>query len=169
MYSRKDGISIPKNYNGIRFRNPPEPMPMKEHRPIYRQEVKTAHSPLYNREKAEADTPAFTDHNILPEDVYSENDIITNDYYESEADLNIENKENELCEIEEPDLQEKAVEVSKNDSSLLNSIKLPVSGILNSINREDALLLGLILLLSSEQNSDNSLILTFLALLLLKK
>ena len=85
MYSQKDGISIPKNYNGVRFRSSPDPMPMKEHRPVYRQEVKTAHSPLYNTDKSEAEATVFTESEELSEDIYIENDTAAQDYYETEA------------------------------------------------------------------------------------
>ena len=169
MYSRKDGISIPKNYNGVRFKNSPEPMVMKEHRPIYRQEVKSAHSPLYNTENTESESPAFRENFIPPEDIYVEKGTLTQDFYDPKASSDAENEEDGIHNSSEPETEDKVAEVSKCDSSLLSSLRLPVSGILNSINREDALLLGLIILMSSEQSDDNSLILTFLALLLLKK
>ena len=160
MYSRKDGISIPKNYNGVRFRSSDEPMPMKEHRPLYRQEVKTAHSPLYDIEKT--DIPPT----VSEESCFRTSDSpIENNY--SDSYLNDTANEAECDASENTSLN--GTENEAEYCSLLNSFKLPVSGILNLINREDALLLGLILLLASEQNSDNTLILTFLLLLLLNK
>jgi hypothetical protein len=57
-----------------------------------------------------------------------------------------------------------------NKSSPLSHLfsDLPIGNILSSINKEDLLLLGLILLMATEKNGANNDILTMLSLLLLK-
>lgn len=202
MYSRHSGINIPKNYNGVRFRNSPENTNMKEHRPIYRQEIKTAHSPLYDSTDMKAPTDeGLTEQNLLSENNDTEKAANTEmddeccsytdcEEYNDEEVYNddgwvIERSESDDCPKKNDcpigDLSstvfnsntEGAVTDTKKpikaENSLLNALKVPISDIFKSINREDALLLGLILLLSSEQKEDNSLILTFLALILLKR
>ena len=60
------------------------------------------------------------------------------------------------------------VECEKKTDTLL-PFSLPINEILNTVDKEELLLIGIILLIASEKNSDNNLILTLLSLLLLYK
>ena len=59
-------------------------------------------------------------------------------------------------------------ECDKNTDTLL-PFSLPIKEILNGIDKEELLLIGLILLIASEKDNDNNIILTLLSLLLLYK
>ena len=153
MYTRH--MSIPKNYNGVRFSREDDGIAVKEHRPAYRDGVKSSHSPLYRREETEekeSSPPEITD--TLPSVLQNEPVITETDGNDSEA---------EILPTE--------CEASRCDNGQCRSpspfSSIDIKRILDGINREDALLIGLILLIASEGNSDNNLILTALALLLL--
>ena len=149
MYTRP--FNIPKNYNGVRFNNAKDDIPVKEHRPSYENGVKTSHSPLFKQENN--DTPS---------------DVI--EISSSEADAQEESVKETLSEETKDILPQND---SNNEPYLEASeqkhFNLPIRELLNSINTEDALLICLILLIAAEKDRDNNSILTMLSLLLLKR
>jgi len=157
MYTRH--FSVPKNYNGIRFSNSTDDgIPVKEHRPKYDSGIKSSHSPLYKPENT--DTP--TDKSPVSADS------------ESPADENEPIKNEEVLEdIAEDDTLPLSTNSKDNDATASSTeskhFNLPIRELLNGINREDALLICLILLIAAENDKDNNSILTMLSLLLLKK
>ncbi len=151
MYTRH--FNIPKNYNGVRFNQSDDGIAVKEHRPIYDSSVKTSHSPLYSREPVsppEAEESVITD--TSPEESPPSEEI-------TEAPPT---EECVLCE----DSENLTAHTVADEQKRFN---LPIKELLNGINREDALLICLILLIAAENDKSNNSILTMLSLLLLKK
>ena len=155
MYTRHTSINIPKNYSGNRFKTAPDNIPVKEHRPVYNEGIKTAHSPAYNEEMMKV--PDISSEYIPP--------------YFDNADLNEElDSQDESIENTGKNEDEKTCEdTSYNATCALSSFSLPFRDILSHIDKEELLLIGIILLLASEKENDNSLMITLLSLLLLYK
>jgi hypothetical protein len=161
MYTRH--VNIPKNYNGVRFqqRQENDNIPVKEHRPSYNRGVKSSHSSLYNQkisapvdeiEQIADEEPIYDEPGL---DMTTENDTII----DAEPCHTYEDKGEKI----------KCCNLSNEPSSLSHLFSdLPIGNILSSINKEDLLLLGLILLMATEKNGANNDILTMLSLLLLK-
>jgi len=147
MYTRHTSINIPKNYSGNRFKQSEE-IPVKEHRPIYTDAIKTAHSPIYSEELSKA------------EDVIQVEDTIPTPVYEDAEPITEEELSSDIQPCEECDSEPK---------DLFSHLSLPIKEILKSIDKEELLLIGLILLISAEKDNDNNTILTLLSLLLLHK
>ena len=142
MYTRHIGLNIPKNYSGSRFSKSEDNLPVKEHRPSYTEAVRSAHSPSYSEEIARVtESPTEEISEPTSEIFYGEN----------------EDEEPSVC-----------TECDKNTDTLL-PFSLPIKEILNGIDKEELLLIGLILLIASEKDNDNNIILTLLSLLLLYK
>lgn len=159
MYTRH--VNIPKNYNGVRFqqRQENDNIPVKEHRPSYSGGIKSSHSPLYNQKIS---APVDEIEQIAEVEAYDE---------EPDAPVDSESYvEDEPCPACEGNNEEtKGCSLNSKPSSLSNLFSdLPIGNILSSINKEDLLLLGLILLMATEKNGSNNDILTMLSLLLLK-
>lgn len=151
MYTRH--FNIPKNYNGVRFNSPNDGITVKEHRPSYENGVKTSHSPLYKQENTDT-LPEETEEISSPPDI-EEYYTKTEESSDTEAVISSLNEDN--------DAEESSVE------SVSKHFNFPIKELINGINREDALLICLILLIAAEQDKDNNPILTMLSLLLLKK
>ena len=148
MYTRH--FNIPKNYNGVRFTQSDDGITVKEHRPNYDSGVKTSHSPLYNRKR--------------PDDGEKTEITDTSPVEIAENEECAEAEDTEKCVLCKDDIP------SENDiSAEQKRFNLPIKEILNSIDREDALLICLILLIAAENDKNNNSILTMLSLLLLKR
>ena len=142
MYTRHTSLNIPKNYSGNRFSKIMEEPTVKEHRPVYTDAVKTAHSPAYNEEITRAE------------------------------DIIIEKEEEEIIDSVAEEIEEQPESIRDTSSEMsqqASSFSLPINEILNGIDKEELLLLGLIILIAAEKNNDNNIILTLLSLLLLSK
>ena len=149
MYTRP--FNIPKNYNGVRFNNAKDDIPVKEHRPSYENGVKTSHSPLFKQENK--DTPSDVIE-ISSSETDAQEESVKETLSEETKDILPQNDSNN-----EPYLE----------ASEQKHFNLPIRELLNSINTEDALLICLILLIAAEKVRDNNSILTMLSLLLLKR
>ena len=149
MYTRH--FNIPKNYNGVRFNGADDGISVKEHRPKYDSSVKTSHSPLYTGEtqSTSQEQNVFTD--TSPEE------------FDIDAEEDCEASPSECILCEDNDGLTKAVEGEQ------RHFNLPIKEMLNGIDREDALLICLILLIAAENDKSNNSILTMLSLLLLKR
>ena len=149
MYTRP--FNIPKNYNGVRFTNAKDDIPVKEHRPSYENGVKTSHSPLFKQENSDTSSGVIE----IPS---------------SETDNKEEYTKETLSEETEDILpQDDTNNEPYLEASGQKHFNLPVRELMNSINTEDALLICLILLIAAEKDRDNNSILTMLSLLLLKR
>ena len=142
MYTRHTGINIPKNYSGSRFSKNEDTLPVKEHRPTYTEAVRSTHSPSYDEEISKIAEEADKE---IPEPI---------------SEVTYEEKEEKSLPT--------STEYEKKTDMLL-PFSLPIKEILNGIDKEELLLIGLILLIASEKDNDNNVILTLLSLLLLYK
>jgi hypothetical protein len=142
MYTRHTGINIPKNYSGSRFSKNEDTLPVKEHRPTYTEAVRSTHSPSYDEEISKIAEEADKE---IPEPI---------------SEVTYEEKEEKSLHT--------STEYEKKTDTLL-PFSLPIKEILNGIDKEELLLIGLILLIASEKDNDNNVILTLLSLLLLYK
>lgn len=142
MYTRHTGINIPKNYSGSRFSKNEDTLPVKEHRPTYTEAVRSTHSPSYDEEISKIAEEADKE---IPEPI---------------SEVTYEEKEEKSLPT--------STEYEKKTDTLL-PFSLPIKEILNGIDKEELLLIGLILLIASEKDNDNNVILTLLSLLLLYK
>ena len=142
MYTRHTGINIPKNYSGSRFSKNEDTLPVKEHRPTYTEAVRSTHSPSYDEEISKIAEEADKE---IPEPI---------------SEVTYEEKEGKSLPT--------STEYEKKTDTLL-PFSLPIKEILNGIDKEELLLIGLILLIASEKDNDNNVILTLLSLLLLYK
>lgn len=149
MYTRP--FNIPKNYNGVRFNNAKDDIPVKEHRPSYENGVKTSHSPLFKQENK--DTPSDVIE-ISSSETDAQEESVKETLSEETKDILPQNDSNNELYLE---------------ASEQKHFNLPIRELLNSINTEDALLICLILLIAAEKVRDNNSVLTMLSLLLLKR
>ncbi|MBQ9744856.1 MAG: hypothetical protein IJW19_07010 [Clostridia bacterium] len=191
MYTRH--LNIPKNYNGVRFSGRDDGIPVKEHRPVYTEGIKTSHSPLYKHNEEAASIPTgeensntlsdiSTDYTVVEEDdgaSYGANEKssgVTDDGA-NEKSNGVTNDEEYEVTSEELSNGNSVAEVSSNepltesdvsrDKSFSSFPALPIKELLDGIDTEELLLIGVILLIASEKNKDNNSILTMLSLLLL--
>ncbi|MBQ8392496.1 MAG: hypothetical protein IJX51_01875 [Clostridia bacterium] len=176
MYTRH--LNIPKNYNGVRFSGMDDGIPVKEHRPVYTEGIKTSHSPLYKHSEEAASVSTVEENSNAPLDISTDYTIV-----EEEDDVANEKSNGQINEeayevtSKEASTDDSVAEVSSNASvpetdisrdSLFSSFpSLPIKELLDGIDTEELLLIGVILLIASEKNKDNNSILTMLSLLLL--
>ena len=159
MYTRH--VNIPKNYNGVRFqRQSGEDIPVKEHRPSYNEGIKSSHSPLYNQKIANPVDEIELEplEGIVEEELNVEN--ITEENPDTKCDIS------DKCDNMVQEINEEETNKPLPASRLFS--ELPIGNILSSINKEELLILGLILLLATDKDGGNNDILTMLSLLLLK-
>lgn len=144
MYSRYSNISIPKNYGGSRFSNSNEP-PTKTHHGEIRGASRSAHSPSFASDKA-------------PEPL------------EPELEQELEAVEEEILEHEsepEPLSVSDACESPKKSEEGFGFDFSSIKSLLSKFDKDSLLILGLILLLMSDNSKANDDIVALLALLLL--
>lgn len=165
MYTRHMGISIPKNYSGVRFTPKDDGIKVKEHRPRYTQAVNNAHSPSFISKSEDIDTPPSVSEPEETDIIMDDIDEYDNNILPDESITTDTDKENNCtaCNISDNNTEKEGGRVSLSDHIL------PIGDILNSVEKDDLLLLGLIFLIAIENDKDNNILLMLLAILLLTK
>ena len=167
MFSKYSGISIPKNYSGSRFSNPSETS-MKTHSPKVNGAVKSGHSPTFATPK-----PEETNGIAMGEQTF---EVFSDDTAEEDI---FDNQPNEVDDEEFSPLSEKLDDVSikeqghdehseKKDSSFLNSFDFSsIKSFFSHFDKDGLIILGIILLLISDESQKNEDMIAILTLLLL--
>lgn len=149
MFTRYNGIEIPQNYSGSRFKNEAPPTETKTHKPSLAIGTKTSISPSFESAlRRQTSNETKYDDEIIDEFIEAN---------EPELDSGEDNSF-----FEEP---EQNIEIP--EKTLFNEFKPIVSQIIKSVDQEDLLLLSLVFLLMSEGNeSSGELIIPLLLLFL---
>ena len=147
MFTKYKGVQIPQNYSGSRFKVDELETEMKTHKP----------TPSYSSTKTSV-SPTF--HNAI-NNKYDEENQKTHEYvYENEDSEEYFDDENEAMYA--PQKEEKTnnedceneKENKKGIGAFIDELKPFFNKLTSSISNEDLLLLGLILLLASEDSDE---------------
>lgn len=141
MYSKYSGFSIPQNYSGSRFSPASEPQ-TKTHRGEVGGATRHAHS------------PTFVSQNAEPEELYDEQDFIAQ-----------ENPLNDIVEMLTPN-EPQEIFSEEDTASDVNNEPF-IEKLFRSLDKDQLLILALIILLMTDGDEKNNDIVFLLAILLL--
>ncbi len=170
MFTKYQGISLPQNYSGNRFRSYPKDTEMKTHKaqePSRNSSgVKTSVSPIF--QEASKRTSNASDNAKSTFDYQQRNEEDDKEFYEDKSEI-IDTSPEKSYENDDSDNQaeEKNDNVAYEETLSDFFSKSGLSKMLNGLHSDDILLLALILILAGEGEAQNPDAIVILSLLLL--